>query len=289
MNRRHSILFFLLLSSVFHLANACVVYDDAGVRIALSHPAKRIISLAPDLTELLFAAGAGKQIVGVIKGSDYPTEANTIPIVASFNQLDLERIATLHPDLIVVWADSHLVEQLKKLDSPVYVSQQRKLTDIPHTLQRLGCLAGTSRVANSAAKQFFLHYHQLQKKYSTQKKLPVFYQVWPQPLMTITKASWINEVITLCGGKNIFADLIGVAPEVSVEAVIRQNPAVIIGSKSQYTWQRQWDKWPELFAVKKKAVYAIDADLIARAGPRVLEGAEEMCYCIAQSRNTEHV
>jgi len=280
-NRFYGILFLWLLNSI---VMACQVEDDAGHLITLPHPAKRIISLAPDLTELLFAAGANDHIVGVMKGSDFPKEAKNIPIVANFNDIDVERVLVLHPDLIVVWAEGGILHQLKNSDVPIYVSHQHHLRDIPYTLERLGCLAGTEKIANKNAKQFVQRYHYLQKKYSTQKTESVFYEMWPKPLVTITKASWINEVITLCGGKNIFADLPGVAPEINLEAVIRANPAVIIGGKNKNNWGETWKAWPELSAVKHHAVFSMDDDFLQRAGPRILEGAQKMCALLEESR-----
>lgn len=274
------VIFFLWLNCIAVSANACEVLDDAGHTIKLLHPAKRIISLAPDLTELLFAAGAKDNIVGVVKGSDYPEGAKKIPVIANFNHVDVERVMALHPDLIVVWAESRMPDQLKSISVPLYVSHQRYITDIPRTIQRLGCLAGTEKKASVAARYFMQQYQWLQQKYSRQKTISVFYQVWPQPLVTVTRASWINEIITLCGGKNIFANLSGVTPEVSVEAVLNANPDVIIGSETRLDWRKQWRKWPSLSAVKNNRLFVIDPDLIERAGPRILNGANKMCRMI---------
>ncbi|MEO8400410.1 MAG: cobalamin-binding protein [Gammaproteobacteria bacterium] len=274
-------IFFLWLNST---ANACEVVDDASHTIKLLSPAKRIISLAPDLTELLFAAGAKENIVGVVKGSDYPSNAKKIPVVANFNHVDVERVLALHPDLIVVWAESRMPDQLKNLSVPIYVSHLRHITDVPRTLQRLGCLAGTEKKASVAARHFIQDYQQLQRKYSRQKTISVFYQIWPEPLVTVTQASWINEIIMLCGGKNIFANLSGVTPEVSMEAVLRANPDVIIGSETKMDWRKQWRKWPLLSAVKNNRLFVIDPDWVERAGPRILNGAEEMCRMIETVR-----
>jgi iron complex transport system substrate-binding protein len=263
--------FLLFLILVSHTVLACEVIDDAGQTIHLNHPAQRIISLAPDITEIVFSIGAGKNIVGVMRGSDYPLQAKKIPIVASYNNVDTEAILALHPDLIIRWSDDHASEQLKKLAIPVYVSHQKNILDIPETMRRLGCLTGTEKNAEKTATQFFQQYQKIKSKYSHKKTVTVFYQVWPKPLMTITKTSWINEVITLCGGKNIFENLHGAAPQVSLESVIVANPDVIIGSHVE-NWQR-------------KHVYQIDTDLIERAGPRLLNGVENLCMLLDDARN----
>jgi iron complex transport system substrate-binding protein len=276
--------FFLLILILPIWVYACEVTDDCGHQIKLAAPAHHIISLAPDLTEMLFAAGAGNSIVGVIDRSDYPPRAKKIPRVASYNTVDVEKVAALQPDLIVVWAEGNLAEPLKKLGVPIYYSYPQKLTDLPRTLKNLGCLAGTENIANTAADNFIKHYSKLKKKYERKRKVLVFYQVWPQPLITISKNSWINDVINLCGGKNIFANLKGAAPEINLEAVLVANPEIIIGTEGKQDWKSTWGKWPGLSAVKNKKLIAIDPDLIERASLRLLEGAEKMCSAIDQAR-----
>ena len=164
-----TILFFWLVGIVC-AAQACEVIDDTGRIVKLSQPAKRIISLAPDLTELLFAAGAGDRVIGVMRGSDYPLQVKKIPVVADFNHVDAEKILLLHPDLIVVWAEGSIPAQLKMLNIPVYLSRQKKLLDIPKTLQRFGCLAGTEKTANEVAEKFIRRYDALQKNILIRKK-----------------------------------------------------------------------------------------------------------------------
>lgn len=280
-----TILFSLLASSALF---ACEVTDDAGNKIKLTKTAHRIISLAPDLTEILFAAGAGNHIVGVMRGSDYPVAAKKIPIIASYNSVDTERMLTLQPDLIVVWAEGNLSHALKKFNIPIYYSHQKKLTDIPSTLRRLGCLAGTQKTADQAATKYTQDYQVLQKNYANKKIINVFYQVWQQPLITVTKESWINEVIALCGGKNIFANLKGTSPQVNLEEVIIANPDVIVGTKSKLDWQHFWSQWQQVRAVKHHHVFALDPNLIERASPRLLEGAMEMCKSLDSARQRSH-
>ena len=265
---------------IFSTGLACEVVDDTGQRVKLTHPARRIISLAPDLTENLFAIGAGDNIVGVMRGSDYPIAAQKIQIVASYNSVDAETILALHPDLIVAWSEERFAMQLKELGIPVYLSHPRQLVDIPVTLQKLGCLVGKEVAAKYAADNFSRRLENLQKKYTYKKKVSLFYQVWPKPLMTITKSSWIHDVVVLCGGKNLFENLKGAAPEIDLEAVVFANPDVIIGSDLSL-----WQEWPQMMAVKKQHLFSIDPDLIARASPRLLDGAEVMCKELNSVRN----
>lgn len=277
-----------LLFTLFFLYNAsyaCEVIDDTGQHIKLNHPAKRIISLAPDLTEDLFAIGAGEKLIGVIRGSDYPAQAKNVPIIATYDYLDMETLLILQPDLVVAWTDTRFAQQLKKSHIPVYWSHPKRLLDVPLTLRRLGCLVDAEKKAESIVAEFMQQYQTLQTKYAEKPPITVFFQVWPNPLITITKNSWIHEAISLCGGKNIFSDLKGTAPEVSLEAVLLANPDVIIGTDNNPKWQVHWQKWNKMHAVKNQHLFSVAADRIERASPRLLEGTEDLCNAIDIARH----
>jgi len=280
--------FFLLCFLLyFPVIKAQTVTDDISHTVILSHPPKRIISLAPDLTELLFAAGAGQYIVGVMKGSDYPSAAKKIPVIANYNALNIEAILALHPDLIVAWKQNSYASQLRLLQRfniPVYFSDQHDLSDIPNTLQRLGVLSGTEKIANHAAEKFHIRYVELQKKYAHHKPISVFYQLWSHPLMTVNKTSWINQIITLCGGKNIFADVKNPTPQINLEAVIVANPDIILSSDSSPGWKIRWQQWSQMTAVRQKHLFTVEPDLLERAGPRLLEGADRVCQFLQAAR-----
>ncbi len=262
------VLFFL---SRIALAS-CSVTDDHGQHIVLAQPAKRIVSLAPDLTETLFAIGAGKQIVGVMQGSDYPDETKKIPIVAQYNSLNSEEIALLKPDLIVAWTEVPFVSQLKKTGVPVYLSEPKKIMDIPATMRRLACLTGHAQQGDQQALLFQHQYEKMRQQFQAKEMMSVFYQVWSKPLITVSQQSWINEIIILCGGKNIFANVYGAAPQVEIEAVLANNPQVILGNDVN-----NWSHWGSISAVKQHHYYAIHADWVERAGPRILNGIDEIC------------
>jgi iron complex transport system substrate-binding protein len=282
-------MFRIVVCSLFFTTTvfAAEVIDDANHRITLSHPAKRIISLAPDLTELLFAAGAGASVVGVVDGSDFPAAAKKIPIIARYNSLNSEAILTLQPDLIVAWAggsSQSRLDQLVKMGVPVFFSQQRRVSDIPRTLHKFGLLAGTEKIADVAAEKFSARYELLQQRYAHKKTLTVFYEIWQHPLITISKASWISQMISSCGGKNIFSDTKGVAPEVSLEAVIVANPDVIVSTAANKEWENFWSHWTSLKAIKNNRLFTINSDLLDRAGPRLLDGMEMLCRDLESSR-----
>ncbi|HED18041.1 MAG TPA: cobalamin-binding protein [Gammaproteobacteria bacterium] len=271
-------------------AQALEVADDTGQRVYLEKPAQRIVSLAPHITELLFAAGAGDAVVGAVSYSDYPPEAARLANVGNYEHLNLEAIVELQPDLVVAWKSGNPVaqiEQLSRLGLPVFYSEPRRLEDIANNLKRLGRLAGSEDTANAAAARFSEHTQRLKARYSRAKPVRVFYQIWHRPLMTINGEHLISQVINLCGGRNIFSDLATLAPTVGLEAVLAANPEVIIASgmaAQQPQWLDQWRKWPQIAAVKNRQLYIIPPDLIQRQTPRVLEGAEQMCKQLEQAR-----
>lgn len=264
----------------------CAVIDDAGNAIKMDRPAHRIISLAPDLTEILFAIGAGNQVVGVLQGSDFPSAAKDIPLVGSYNGIDVEKIVSLHPDLIVTWGHgfSQQMTLFKKWGIPVYVSKPRALADITRSLKNIGCLAGTRSQAEKIAATFSHRLHALQQQYQARTPVTVFYQIGAYSFITINKTSWINQAIELCGGRNVFAHTLGAAPEVTWEAVIAANPQVVISDAADERWKSRWQHWPMISAVKEKKLFTIDADLIDRASPRILQGVQQMCDVIQAAR-----
>jgi iron complex transport system substrate-binding protein len=276
-----------VLSCLFSSANAaCDVIDGSGQHVRLSQPAQRIISLAPDITEMVFAMGAGGHLVGVMQGSDYPLAAKTKPVVGSYHSIDIEKIISLHPDLIITWSTtfSRSLSVIKRLGIPVYVSDPHRLEDIPHTMKQLGCLTGMENTAQDQARYFLQELNRLRMQYEHAKSIRVFYQIGAYSLITVNKNSWINEVISLCGGQNVFANARFAAPEMSWEAVVSANPQVIVTDAQMLDWKQRWQRWPQIAAVKQQHLYAIHPDLIERASPRLLQGVSQMCVALDAAR-----
>ena len=265
--------FFLFTPTAFA---HCTVLDDTGQSIHLSKPAKRIISLAPDITETLYTIGAGSQLVATIAASDYPQAAKKLPRVGAYNGLDAEAIMALKPDLIVTWSN-HFAATLNKLPIPVYVTEPKQLQDIATTMHRLGCLSGHQVQADQVARHFLAEIAQLKRDHQGRTPTKVFFQIGDSALFTINKDSWINQVITLCGGENIFRDAALTAPEVNEEAVLIANPAVIFSDATNDAWQKRWRRFPNLQAVKDNRLISVQPDWIDRAGPRLLLGARLIC------------
>ncbi len=276
--------FLLLLCLAFPAWGGVAERDDAGKTLFLDKPARRIISLAPSITELLFAAGAGKFLVGAVEYSDYPAGAVTLERVGNAGAIDIERIAALHPDLVVAWKSGNPLLQLRKLESlgiPVFRVDPEHLSDIPDEIEKLGFLSGTEETARQAAHAFRLQLERLKKRYSGKSKVKVFYEIWNDPLMTVNKHHFISDVMTLCGAVNVFGNLPSLVPTVSVEAVIKADPQIVIASGQGYrrpVWLDEWKKW-------KISTGFIPADLISRQSPRILIGAEQLCRQIDAIRD----
>ncbi len=262
--------------------------DDLGNTVTLAQPARRIVSLAPHVTELLYAAGAGERLVGTSNVSDYPREAARLPSVGSFAALDLERILALKPDLIVAWHSGNKPAQLARLRQfgiPVYESQPADFGMIATSLEQLAHLAGSDATGQAAASAFRARWQSLQAQYRGRPEVSVFYQIWSQPLMTLNGQHMVSSVLRLCGGRNIFADLPQLAPTVSVEAVLAADPQVILtpGDAKDQPLER-WRQFARLRAVRDGQLYSVNADWLNRAGPRILDAAGEVCGRLDQAR-----
>lgn len=271
-------------------AGAVRAVDATGTAVALAQPAKRIVSLAPHLTELLFAVGAGPQIVGADEYSDHPPPARAIPRIGRAGALDVERIVALKPELVLAWGSGNTagqVAQLRRFGLIVYVSEPRTLADVPKNLRDLGELSGRAEFGQRAAVAFERGLDELRKTYDGREPIDVFYQIWHEPLMTVNRDHSISAVIRLCGGRNVFDELSTLAPTVNREAVLRADPQLIIGSGSDATrpqWLDDWRRWPQLQAVKAQALVDIPPDLMQRPTPRMLDGARRVCQAIDEVR-----
>ncbi|HEX5804043.1 MAG TPA: cobalamin-binding protein [Azospira sp.] len=274
------------LGSLFALAAAHAevsVRDDLGNTVTLARPAQRIVSLAPHMTETLFAAGAGERVVGTVDYSDHPEAAKKIRRVGGYSRLDLEAIAALKPDLVVGWQSGNAaahIDKLKGLGYPLYISQPNRIEDVAGEIERLGILAGTDATAAAEARRFRERLAKLRAQYAGKATVRTFYQIWKQPLMTVGKNQIISDAIRLCSGDNVFGTLEQMAPTVSVEAVIGANPETIIASgmgDSRPEWLDDWKKWTSIEAVKRDNLFFVPPELIQRHTPRLLDGTELLC------------
>ncbi len=264
--------------------------DDSGRAVTLKAPAQRVISLAPHLTELMFAAGAGSRVVGTVEYSHYPEAAKAIPRIGDSSLLDLERIVSLKPDLILVWQHGNAQRQLDKLLSlgiPVFYNQPNRLPDVARSIEQLGRLAGTEATASAVARAFVAREAELRKRYAGRAPVRVFYQIWEKPLMTINDEHLISDVIKLCGGQNVMGSLKPLVPVISTEAVLDADPEVIAGATAETNTSGKldnWKEWPRILAVKRDNLYVVHTDLISRHTPRILDGAQQICEQLDAAR-----
>ncbi len=263
---------------------AVSVKDDGGRTLTLPRPAQRIVSLAPHLTELLFAAGAGAHVVGVGAFADYPEAAKKLPQVGDSAMLDLERIVALKPDLLVVWRDGNSPQQLARLATlgiPMYASELGTLADIAGTLRRLGQLAGTEAAANARAEAYELRLRSLRERYAGRPPLRVFYQVWQRPLLTFNDRHLVMQGLALCGAKNVFGALAPLVPTVGEEAVVAADPDVIVTGRAGPDAPDGLDAWrrmPRLKAVRQGAlIVVVDPDTLHRSSDRIVDGLDHLC------------
>lgn len=264
-------------------SNAISVSDDLGRQLEFSQAARRIVSLAPHITENLFAAGAGENIVGAVKYSDYPEAAKSIPVIGGYNNFNIESVIALKPDLVIAWKEGNLKHQVDRLISlglNVYISAPDNLEDIAKNIYNYGVLTDNSNTANRERLKYLSRLSTLREQYSSRKPVTVFYQTWHQPLITVNDRQFIGQIITLCGGKNIFSDLDSLTPQISVETVLDRNPQAIVASgmgEARPDWLDAWKKWSFLEASRNNHLFFIPPPIIQRHTPRLLEGASLLC------------
>lgn len=276
----------LLCASQAH--GAITVYDDDGKAVTLAKPAQRVISLAPHVTELLFAAGGGDKVVGAVSYSDYPEAAKLVPRVGDNRQVDMERLLSLKPDLLVIWrhgASERQIEQLRQLGIPMYHSEPKRLDSIADNVVKMGQLLGTEAAAQAAAKELRQKLAALRAQYGARSPVRTFYQVWDKPLYTLNGEHIVSDALKVCGGENIFAGQRITAPVVSVEAVLEADPeAVFATAEKDYGGVNLWRPYKNLKATRQDNLFTIDGNLLNRAGPRMIAGTAMLCEKLEEAR-----
>lgn len=248
----------------------------------------RIVSLAPHLTEIAYAAGAGPALVGTVEYSDFPAAARGLPRVGDGWRVDFERVLALRPDVVLAWSSGTpraTIDRLAAMRLRIVEVPTFRLADVPAALRLIGELAGTGAEAERAAQRFESGVERLRRQYAGAPPLDVFVQIDDEPLFTVNGRHVISEAVELCGGRNVFAGLAQIAPQIDVEAVLAQDPAVILSTDDTIADPlRQWRRWPELAAVRGGTVYSLPSDTVARASPRLVEGVRAVCDALDDAR-----
>ena len=263
------------------------VVDDEQHLLLLLHPAQRIVSLAPGATAMLFAAGAGAQVVGTSAFSDEPVAARAIERIGDAQSFDLERILALRPDVVVAWAGGTPATLLSRLEAAgliVYRHRLGRLRDIPASVRRLGVLAGTSLQAEAAALKLQQRIDALNLRYARAPLASVLIQVWDRPVYTVGNAEIMSDVVRSCGDRNVFDDLTESGPAVSVESVLARDPAIILvlapDTRTAQEWQAHWMSFPSLRAVRTGAVLEWTDQRLSRLGPDIIDATEALCHAL---------
>jgi len=272
------------------LAAARAVTDDGGRSVTLPAAPLRIASLSPGATEMLFAAGAGSEVVATVEYSDVPAEARRVPRLGDAVAIDLERLVRIRPDVVVAWpsgGNPAQREKIARLGIPVYEQEARRLADLAGSVRRLGALAGTAAQAEVAARGIEARLAALARTYGggTQGAHPrVLLEVWNRPLYTVGGRHLMTDALELCGARNVFADLPEPAPVVDIEAVIARDPDVIVAAGppgESAAWLTDWKRFGTLQAVRNGRLIAFEDQALSRLGPSVLDATEALCRAIA--------
>ncbi len=282
---------FLLFFQYQHLFAEPYI-DGMGRKVEINGTPQRIISLAPHITEILYAIGLEEKVVGVTLFSDFPEKAREKAVIGSYVTLDLEKIISLSPDLIISTSDGNPKEDINRLSSmghTVYVISHSNINGIFSSILNIGEITRQEAKANELVVNMKKRIATVQSKIKSARIRPVFYQLGDNPLMTAGRNTFIDSLIELAGGRNIAGELDILYPRYSMEKVLASSPEVIvISSMAEKNVSddafKKWERWKEIPAVKHNEIYFINPDLIHRPGPRIVEGLEKLSNMIHPDR-----
>jgi iron complex transport system substrate-binding protein len=267
---------------------AAAFKDEVGRNLDLPFPPQRLVCTAPSVTEILFALGLGDRVVGVSAYCNYPPEALRKEKIGGYINPSLEKILELRPDLVMGIADGDLKAFMNKISGlgiPVYVSNPRTVADVLSSIRKIGEVTGATEAALRLTASMGRRIEEVRRRVEKQPRPRVLHLMSYDPLISSSKGSFVDDLLQAAGGTNVAAHARGRHPRLSLEEVIVRDPEVILVSgmlsqdplKEQKQW---WDRWQEVSAVRRGRVYVIDADLILRPSPRIVDGLEEMARMI---------
>ncbi len=264
-------------------------FADEQSKTTETQPAQRIVALAPHIVEMLYAIGAGSQIIGTVEHADYPEAAKNIPRLGGYHGVQLEKVLALQPDLVIVWTSGNQdsdIQKLKQLGLPIAYSAPKQIEDVAAELRELGRLTGHVEQAEQQALTFEHKLAKLRQQYSGLTPLNAFYQVWPEPMMTVNGSTWIHQLMGICSANNVFADNPVAYPKIGMENLLVAAPEVIIIADQHGSQQPEvnWQPWQQIPAVAKQQIIHVQADLLHRFSPRLLLGLTDMCNQLSAFR-----
>ncbi len=274
-----------LLASLAGAASSAIsVTDDDGHVLVLDGPARRVVTLSPSLAEVVFAIGAGDRLVGVSSYSDHPAAAAELTVVASAGRIDIERLRSLRPDLVIGWRTGNPardLERLKRERMPVFMTEPQRLTDIARIVRSIGALTGTGDAAQAAARSFEEAIAAL--SVATTDPVPTFVEIWHRPMLTVSGAHLMTDVLRVCGARNVFASIPALTARVSAEQLLVANPSLLIVSGSpaeRHAIINRWQAFGLIRAVRTKNIVVIDPRILHRQGLRIVEGVRDVCAAV---------
>ena len=268
------------------------VNDEVGRSVAFPFPPKRIVSLAPNVTETLFSLGLDEEIVGVSTHCNYPERAKSKPRVGSYISLDFEKILSLKPDLVIATGAGNtkdMVERLAQWGFPTYVIFPRDFDGVLESMGHLGTVVDREEEAAAVIREMKDRKQRVTERIRGLPRPRVFLEIGEAPIVTVGKGSFADDLIRLAGGENVAGQEKQMYPRWGMEEILRRSPEVILISSMnpRGDYQRvlqEWARWKVLPAVKEGRVYLIDSDLIDRPSPRIIEGLEEIARLLHPER-----
>ncbi|AZD04727.1 cobalamin-binding protein [Pseudomonas chlororaphis] len=253
----------------------------AVLLLALAGPAlavERVVSLAPSLSEIVVELDSADLLVGVLDAGERPPQLHNLPSVGRYGQLDMERLLSLRPDLLLLWPGSvgpAQREQLARLGIPTLVAEPHSLDQLTTQIATIAARLGRPQRGLERASELQQQLAGLRQRYARSTPLAVFYQVWDQPLYTVGGGQIISDALSVCGARNVFADLPLPAPQVSVEAVLQRNPEVILASTQAQL--DAWKAWPQLKAVAQGRLLLISDKGLERPSGQMIAATAKLC------------
>jgi len=287
-----TLLFFLILSFSISYSAERTFKDEVGREVTFPFPPKRIVSLAPNITEILFGLGLDGEIAGVSIHCNFPEKAKTKVRVGSYINLDYEKITSVTPDLIIATGAGNtreMVDRLEQLGFPVYVIHPKNFEDILESIIHIGQVVNRekeARVIIKGMKKRSLRVIELTKDLPRPK---VFVQIGDAPMVTVGKGSFADDLIRIAGGENIAGNEKEVYPRFGMEEILKRSPEVIVISSMnpEGDYQKvlqEWNRWKTIPAVKDGRVHIMNSDLIDRPSPRIVDGLEDLARILHPER-----
>ena len=247
--------------------------------------ALRVVSLAPSLSEIVVELDSADLLVGVLDAGERPSAIKDVPSVGRYGQLDMERLLSLKPDLLLLWPGSvgpAQRDQLKRLNIPTFVAEPHSLEQLIAQIETIATQLGRPERGVAWASELRQNLDKLRQRYRREAPLRVFYQVWDKPLYTVGGGQIISDALEVCGARNVFADLSLPAPQVSIEAVLQRDPEVILASDQPQL--DAWRAWPQVAAVKHGQLLLVTDKGLERPSGQMIEATAKLCQLIAPDR-----